>query len=338
MRLSDIPREELLPPKTPRVPISAAWGDRKERAAFRRYWLADRLAGPLAEGASEISRLVPVGAVSSLGAALAPAFRAGYRNSPASRVLRRAVSAIRPDLSDEAADALLAAWWRNTARVHAEIPRADHLVAGAPVPVAGFEHLAAPLAAGRPIVAVSVHLGNWELAGTLFPARIGAGSDWFGLYEPQNLDFVNRIIHRVRTRNGVTVMPPNLLTSRRIVRLLSGGAANAILFIDAIADGVSPFPLFGRPMPARGQARVAVKLARLADAAVVPCHLLRIGGTRFAFTILPEVKPPAGLSGDARDAEMIRRLSAIFEPVVREHLDQWYMMHAARFPTPPGSG
>jgi KDO2-lipid IV(A) lauroyltransferase len=178
----------------------------------------------------------------------------------------------------------------------------------------GEEHLDMALAAGRGVVLLTAHLGNWELAGRLLSSRgdrtahvvLSAEQDaalerYLRLDGPQ-LRFVTR--HRPTSTLG-------LLAALRRAELVAmqadrptGGRGDAIV------------PFFGEPAAFPLGPFV---LARAAGAAVVPAFCAMAPGGRYRLEIDPPIWVKPG-----EESTALAVVVAALERVIRAHPTQWF--------------
>lgn len=187
----------------------------------------------------------------------------------------------------------------------------------------GSELLARLTASGRGAIAISAHLGNWEL---LAP-RIAA--EGYGLLtaarENANRHF-DRWVVALRERGGVRTLHRGdaaaFLEVRRILRTKSFFAA----LIDQDTRVPSVFvPFLGRPASTpRAPAELALRL----DLPVFAGFIVRDGPGRH-HVVLEEIST-AELAGDSRDARveaLTARMSAVLERHLRSAPEQWVWFH-----------
>lgn len=326
MNLADIPFSETRAPEPPAPRPGSLFSGGEARRRWLRYWVGDALQGGADYAAHNALRLLPSGACSRLGALQAPLARRRKARGLVARNVEDHLKTLRPDLAADpaAAERALAGWWRNVSRVYAEFSVIDRLWVEGRIEIAGREHFEAALASGRPVVSPSVHLGNWEAIGVAMEQ--GLNRSPIGVYRPQSNRFTNRLIYRMRQRYGVKVFPPGQRTAQRLHRLVSGGHAHLVMFVDEERDNQSYVPLFGRSVPARGNAVILIKLARAAKAVLLPVYMLRAPGCRFRLTFMPPMELTE--TGDARAdiTRNIERISELFEPLICEHIEQWYQL------------
>jgi lauroyl/myristoyl acyltransferase len=189
--------------------------------------------------------------------------------------------------------------------------------------VVGFSHIVEGRAAGKGVVLLTAHLGNWEVGGLML-AQVG--QPIHVVLVPDIFPGVERARQRLHARSGVTEIPidrsfgPTLAVLRALSR-------NAIVAMQGDRDfnntGIS-VPFFGREafFP-RGPLRVAMATG----AAVLPAFILRTGDGRYRAVI---EKPLAIVrTGDRDEAlkENLSRYLAILERYVRASPEQWYCFY-----------
>jgi len=91
--------------------------------------------------------------------------------------------------------------------------------------VRGEEPVLDALDAGRGVVILGPHLGNWEVAG-LYLATWG---DALALYEPPHLRALEGVVRSARERSGTTLVPTDARGLATLVRTLRRGGITGIL-------------------------------------------------------------------------------------------------------------
>jgi KDO2-lipid IV(A) lauroyltransferase len=179
----------------------------------------------------------------------------------------------------------------------------------------GEHHLDAALAAGRGVVLLTAHLGNWEFAGRLLESRGGGRTAHVVLSAEQDAALerylrLDRAHLRFVTRHRPTSTLGLLAALRRseLVAMQadrpSGGRGDALV------------PFFGEPAAFPLGPFV---LARAAGAAVVPAVCAMAPGGRYRL----EVEPPIWV----KPGEELTALAAVvawLERVIRAHPTQWF--------------
>ncbi len=194
----------------------------------------------------------------------------------------------------------------------------DRAYVAAHIEVTGLEHVEAALADGRGAIALTAHVGHWELCGRITQA-LGYAVSAVAL--PHQDPRVNAFFDEQRTRHGMQVIPMGragvaclrVLRQRRLLALLADR--------DYSHHAAVSTAFFGRPtwIP-RGPAVLSVRTGR----PVVPVFLLRVAGDRFRLVFEPPIYPSSG-ADEARIVQLTRQYVAILERHIRAHPTQWFM-------------
>ena len=183
-------------------------------------------------------------------------------------------------------------------------------------------------AAGRGVVYVTGHFGNWEFYGVAF--------GWLGepvgvVARPLDNPALEARLTAFRTRSGNTV-----ISKRRalqdILRLLRQGAGVAILVDQNVQEQDGIFvEFFGRPA---ATTTVAAALAVKTGCALLPVHCEVRRDGRYTFVYGRPLEWTA--TGNRQDdiARLTQELTTVIEGWVRERPEQWLWMHR-RWKTQP---
>ena len=153
--------------------------------------------------------------------------------------------------------------------------RLDRRALGDAIEVRGAEHLERARAAGRGVIVLSAHLGNWEW-GAAWLAEHGAPLSVVARPHPNR--WVERFFRQRRIARGVTMLPG---------RPVWPGAARALRRREWVA-------LMGDRRGAGGsECAWASALARRTGALVLPAVMLRIAPGRYAACFEPPLSPEA---------------------------------------------
>ena len=188
--------------------------------------------------------------------------------------------------------------------------------------VEGFEHLDAARRRGKGVLALTAHLGPWELMILTTPV----------FYEPihvvvRPLDNprLDDLLTTLRERGGSQLIRKREAV-RAILQTLRRGKTVGIMIDQHISEreGVV-VPFFGRPAStASAPALIAIR----SGAAVVPAGIIRLAGRgRYRIRIFPEVE--VRRSGDLKAdlVENTARFNQAIEAMIREHPDHWFWVH-----------
>ena len=284
------------------------------------------MAGKFATTADYLQNLVLRGAI---GAALAlprrwrvPAFGwlvsrviAPLAGFPAR--IRANLAHVRPDLPEAEVAALCRRVPDNFARTLIENYATDELLEiGRRTPPSGpgLAALEDARAAGRPILLVTGHFGNYEVPRAALIAR---GWTVGGLYRPMNNRFFNAHYAATMHRLGGPVFPRGRTGTAGFLRHLRGGGAGVLLIDQYFHSGAS-LGFFGKPAPtALSAAEIALKI----DALMLPFFgIRRAGGLTFEARFeapIPHSDP----------VTMTQAFNAVLEAQVEAHMDQWFWIH-----------
>lgn len=183
----------------------------------------------------------------------------------------------------------------------------------------GDEHLARALRAGRGAIALTAHLGNWELAAVTV-RRMGIPLTAVAL--PHQDPRMDRLFNQQRQRCGVDVIPLGPDAAQLSLRLLRRGSVLGLL-------GDREFTQHGIAVPVgNGQLLLPSGPAILSlrsQAPMVPLFLLREGVWKFRFCIEPPIWPSARGSTTASIRQLTGTYAAVLERYLKRFPDQWLM-------------
>jgi KDO2-lipid IV(A) lauroyltransferase len=265
-------------------------------------------------------RRLPVDRASALGGWIAHSI--GPRLGASKRAVINLKRAL-PHLTDAEIHRIVRDMWDNLGRVIAEYPHLDQFRVyepGGRVEHIGTELVDPILAAGRPIIFVSAHFGNWEVA-TL--AATQRGLNVAQIYRSANNPYVDALIVEFRSIVGSELIPKGIVAARRSMEALKEGRHLAVLVDQKMNDGIA-VPFFGRDaMTAPAVAQLAMRY----NAAIIPARVERLEGAHFRLTVFPEVE--VSRTGD-RQADVrttMARVNAVLESWIRERPELWFWLH-----------
>jgi len=190
------------------------------------------------------------------------------------------------------------------------------------VQVGGFAHLEEALRAGRGVIGISAHLGNWELLAAYLGSR-GVPLTVLAttLFHPG----LDARLRRLRARYGVRSLyrsEPGCL--RESLRLLDRGEMLGILMDLRCRQGGFRTDFLGRPAPTvLGPAR----LARRTGAVLVPSACWRSEGDQYRIEIDRPIAVDREKPAEEAERECARECMAALERFIRSAPDQWVWMH-----------
>jgi KDO2-lipid IV(A) lauroyltransferase len=199
------------------------------------------------------------------------------------------------------------------------------------VEIAGRENLDKALAAGRGVILISAHFGNFPLLlGKLAQDGYKAG----GIMRPMRDARVEKIFLEKREKFGVKTIysqPRNECVNNTIAALRN----NELVFIPVdqnFGTGGVFVNFFGRKA---ATATGPVILAQRTKAALVPCFIIRQPGDRHKVIFEPALELREGK--DPRDTILIniQALTDIIESYIRKYPAEWGWIHR-RWKSKPG--
>jgi len=231
--------------------------------------------------------------------------------------VRENLALILPDLPESEVKRIDRAVPRNVGRTLIEIYSGAEFVARAtaePLKGEGLAALDEAHEAGRPVILVTGHFGNYDASRAALIAR---GYKVGALYRPMGDKNFNTHYVDAISRIGTPVFPRGRAGLADMVRFLRSGGMLGLLIDQHMGHGEA-LSFFGHPaMTALSAADLALKY----DALVVPTYAVRrANGLDFEIIIEPPI--PHGTP-----QEMTQALNDSLERLVRKHLDQWFWIH-----------
>jgi Kdo2-lipid IVA lauroyltransferase/acyltransferase len=309
--------------QSPTIPSWAALRPRLRH--WRRYWIRDPLLGALNLGLHYGCRLLPTERCSAIGGRLG-ILNGRYRYHTVRRRAERFYLGVMGGSATQrdAEEAVMRAF-DNAGRSMLEFSALDRLWDEGRIEVVGREHLLDARAAGRPVIVMGLHLGNWETIGPTIVQLGFRGAK--GFYQPPRSRFEHKIVVVARERYGAIMLPNGITGARGAHRHLVEERGVFLMYADEERNGRVSAPLFGRPLPRFANILNIIRLAWASGAAVIPAHAERLSGARFRVTYLPPVElVPDGSDAAAALSENVERIDRLITPIVLAHLDQWYML------------
>jgi KDO2-lipid IV(A) lauroyltransferase len=270
-------------------------------------------------------RALPTAACSALGAWFGTTL--GQRGHPVANQRARALLAqLRPDLAGDL-DANLRILWQNVGRTYAEFAAIQRMVPEGRDELCNVERLDEAYGTDRPLILCFVHLGNWEVLGQHVSTHplIHRGRPISAVVmPPENRAHAFIAAHR-RATLPLDLVPMSRRVWHIVAETLRRPGGIVWLAGDESANGRVFAPHFGRRTRIDGNLGKIVRLAAATGARVLPIYSERIAAARFRSHILPILEMPKGRLDEATISAQVMRIDAIFAPIVRRLVTQWYM-------------
>jgi len=170
-------------------------------------------------------------------------------------------------------------------------------------------------ATGTGIVALTGHLGNWDLFSAYTRTR---GVPLHAIGRETKSAFLQKLVKRLRDNSGVTMLwRTGVAGGREIARILSkGGVIAALIDQDTTVRSVW-IPFFGYP------AKTPTTLAEIAlrnNSAIVSTFLVRTGPLAYQVSIR-EITDRSSVQ------RVIEQYHAHLEELIRQYPEQWVWIH-----------
>ena len=189
------------------------------------------------------------------------------------------------------------------------------------ISVRGLEHLDAAYRAGKGLIGITGHLGNFELLAA-YIASLGYEAGVIGreMSDPRLDDWLTANRRAVGLTTFSTTESP-----RRILSWLKAGNILGVLIdTDSIRVRGMFVPFFDRPSNTPvGQTLLGLRTG----AAFVPIVCVRQPGNRYLVEIKPAIQYNTNLTGDDLVREVTRKCANALEEFVRAYPDQWIWLH-----------
>ena len=178
----------------------------------------------------------------------------------------------------------------------------------------------AALVAGRPMLMVTGHFGNWELGGYALGVF---GFRTFAIARRIDNPYLDRFLERFRRKTGQTILDKND-DYDKIVRALDGGGGVATLGDQDAGPRGMFVEFFGRPASTH---KAVAYLGLQHDALMVVLGIPRVGPTFHRLLVADVIDPREyGGRGDAALA-MTKRFTSALEGLIRQYPEQYFWLH-----------
>jgi len=242
--------------------------------------------------------------------------------------------ALGDELSAAGRERIVRASFRNVARSFCEIARLDeirpHL--GEYVDAEGWQHMEAVLASGKGAIAITGHIGNWEILAAYCAQRgVPVAAIARRIYEPR----LNQMLVDLRAASGVkTILRESPNASREILSVLKAGGVLAML-IDQDVNKVPSVAVSFLGQTARTPIAAAA-LAIRRNVPVLPIFAQRrsAGGHRVV------VRPPLRFTPTGNRNQDIGTLTRMCNEAIEENIRKnpaewvWWHRRWRRKPVP----
>jgi KDO2-lipid IV(A) lauroyltransferase len=199
------------------------------------------------------------------------------------------------------------------------LPKLDQRDLESRVQFNGWEHLDQALEAGKGVIFISAHVGNWDLGAALFARRGYPVSVVAESFHPKKL---NDLVQGTRAQHGMKVIPLEASARRVLGALRKNEILGLLIDRPSPESGVLVRFFDGMTQVPAGAALLALKTgAKLISGVIVrnPDHHTYSGFLTSYF----EVEPTGDLSADVR--LLTQRIMDSMETFIRQYPEQWFI-------------
>lgn len=248
---------------------------------------------------------------------------------PEHRVGRDNLAAAFPEKSEAERAAILSEVWANLGRIGAEFAHLDRIwdydaeqphLSRIEINRKDLETFGRVRDSGRPALAFSAHIGNWEL-----PALAAAANGMGGavLYRAPNIREIDRYVREIRAPIMGMLVPSTFDAPLRLGNLLQEGVSVGLL-VDQYYSGGVEVTFFGRTCKANP---LIARLARQVECPIYGVHITRLPGNRFRSEMTDPIEPARDAEGRIDIAGTMQIITSMVEGWVRAHPEQWLWLH-----------
>ncbi len=187
----------------------------------------------------------------------------------------------------------------------------------------GWEHVEAAYAQGKGVIALTPHLGCFEIISLFIASRLPITT----MYRPPRWAFLDKLMHDGRARGQTKLAPTDLGGVRQMLKTLKQGGIIGVLPDQVPGNGEGEWvPFFGRPAYTM---TLIARLIRSSGAAVVMCNSERLPhGKGYALHFVPlAIDTTLSIPG---------QINAALEKVIRTYPEQ-YLWSYNRYKVPRGA-
>jgi KDO2-lipid IV(A) lauroyltransferase len=185
----------------------------------------------------------------------------------------------------------------------------------------GMKHFDEAYRLGRGVMAVTGHIGNFELLAVYFSLR-GYKVSVIGreLYDPR----LNELLVQSRRKMEVETIPSSVGVKEVIKALNSGSALGVLIDQDSSRFRGIFVNFFGKP--ARTPVGPLILALRLGSP-IVPMAIISTRKGNYKIIIREEILPLSEKSRDENIVYLTQKCTDFLEKIIREYPDQWVWVH-----------
>jgi len=230
----------------------------------------------------------------------------------------------RPDLSERELRQTTWLNFRNHAKAYADLmmlPRTRVSTLRPLLQVKGMENLEAARALGKGVMAVSCHMGSYEVVSAIWAATLSPVSFFAEELEPRALFEWYR---DTRARLGISVLTLTVSGIRKVTQALHEKEMVITAIDRDIIGSGHVMPFFGRPAPIPlGTAAIALR----SGTPLLPVCVYRLPDDSFMAEAAPHIIAESTGDRKADEIRVTQQLLNHIEGFIRRHPEQWHVPH-----------
>src|SRR6266446_769514 len=230
----------------------------------------------------------------------------------------------RPDLNDRELRRTTWLNFRNHAKAYADLmmlPRTRVSALRPLLQVKGMENLEAARALGKGVMAVSCHMGSYEIVSAIWAATLSPGSLFAEELEPRALFEWYR---GTRARLGISVLTLTVTGIRKVTEAIQEKEMVITAIDRDIIGSGHMMPFFGRPAPIP---LVTAAIALRFGTPLLPVCVYRLPDDTFMAEAAPHIIAESTGDRKADEVRVTQQLLQHIEGFIRRHPEQWHVPH-----------
>jgi lauroyl/myristoyl acyltransferase len=186
------------------------------------------------------------------------------------------------------------------------------------VNIKGIENIKEGLKAGKGVILLTAHLGNWELGGVVVSQL---GYSLLSVALPHKSKKVDEFFNEKRQSKGVDIFPLGR-AAKACIKALKENRLIALVGDRDFSDKGRPAYFFGKiALFPQGAAVLSLKTGSL----IIPGFMLRNRDNSYDLIFEKPLEFPLGVNRTQAIDFIINKCAGIFEKYINKYPDQWYM-------------
>lgn len=190
------------------------------------------------------------------------------------------------------------------------------------VKIEGEEHYRKALEAGKGVVMITGHCGNWELLALTLNVRFNTAIHVVA--RAQNNPYLDHLVEKMRSRKGNSVIYKEGAVRRILKEIKSRNVVGILIDQAVLVKEGCALNFLGRPaMTTKLPAILALKTG----SPVVPCFIRRNEDDSHTIRIYPEVKLLELEDKEAGAVLNMQKITGVIEDYIKKYPEQWLWGH-----------